>query len=183
MVNGEGFSWWWNSVAGEQDPKWGIMHFSVLPVPFLWFQFLGWCRDRQLPSKLLSTKWATTVTCHSRWHRVLCSKFSGTKNNLLRYFRNILRWALEKKNVASVRINFKVSNIFPTRCMVRKQYSVLMESAGQSVVGCQIKYKMDWAGLSALSVTCSKTNSVTAGWDCETYARPPPEHHQHCCRW
>lgn len=110
-VNGEGFPWWGNSVSGEQDPKCGIMNFCILSIPFLWFQFLGWCRGIQLPRKSLSTKWATTVTCQSQWHQVLCSKFSCTKNNLLRYFCNILRWALEK-NVASVRINFKIGNIF-----------------------------------------------------------------------
>lgn len=96
MLNEEGFCWWWNSVSGKQDSKCGMMHFSVLSVPFLWFQFLGWCRGRQLPSKLLSTRWATTVTCHSQWYRVLCSKFSCTKNNWLLYFCNILRWTLEK---------------------------------------------------------------------------------------
>lgn len=89
--------------SGKWHPKhrirpWAV-YFCVLRLPFLWFQSLEWCRDTQLPSKLLSTKQATTVMCRCRWRQVLCSKFSCTKNNSLQYFHNILCWALEKDGV------------------------------------------------------------------------------------
>lgn len=102
-----GLKWYLKQMKLMNSEKWHPMHrirpwavyFCVLRLPFLWFQSLEWCRDTQLPSKLLSTKQATTVMCRCRWRQVLCSKFSCTKNNWLQYFHNILCWALEKDGV------------------------------------------------------------------------------------
>lgn len=102
-----GLKWYLKQMKLMNSEKWHPMHrirpwavyFCVLRLPFLWFQSLEWCRDTQLPSKLLSTKQATTVMCRCRWRQVLCSKFSCTKNNSLQYFHNILCWALEKDGV------------------------------------------------------------------------------------